>query len=165
MENRILCEHSCHTLSSYANKLDISLLAYTSTTMTIVAIAQEFLYLNNWYRDQVNAYEVALKSAYNPPLALGPQSLGVERALYWVQIYLGNCCAIIIACWAVNLAINSWNWRSGRLWDRRHRIRATAKVGAFLIPAVTVPLRATIRLDTCIGVAILLDYLTREYFH
>lgn len=131
--------------------------------MACVAVVQEVWYTVDWRNQQINSYKAALAATEQPDLALGPQSLGFARVLYWIQIFLCNSSGLIVGFWAVALAMKAWAVHIPALHRHQQRISVGSKVLAYVASALTAILRATVHTHLPVHLTVFLNFMASKY--
>ncbi|KAF2147899.1 hypothetical protein K461DRAFT_272558 [Myriangium duriaei CBS 260.36] len=128
--------------------------AIGTSLVTVLSMIQQIFYIIQWRDSKIGAWEAAIEPATNGHLGIGSHSDIFITIMYWIQTYLFGANAMIILFWAVALATSAWECDLGKLNNYRREIGTCSKFAAFVLPLVSVIVRAILnpRLSTRVGV-------------
>ncbi|KAK1965064.1 hypothetical protein LY78DRAFT_581211 [Colletotrichum sublineola] len=120
----------------------VALLSYFTGLSTAASVAQQIHTLIRWRDIKFDQFQHANANVGNPELAISGQSVGIDLAFFYIQLYCYNVEAALIFFWAFALVQSIFHLEPAR--SLRKRFTYVAKAIAVLLPALLV---GTLRLN------------------
>ncbi|EFQ27695.1 hypothetical protein CGRA01v4_02907 [Colletotrichum graminicola] len=120
----------------------VALVSYFTGLSTAASVAQQIHTLLRWRDIKLDQFQHANANVGNPELAISHESVGIDLALFYIQLYCYNVESALIFFWAFSLAQSIFRLELAS--SLRKRATYIAKATAVLLPALLV---GTLRLE------------------